>query len=234
MYDSISGFSGDASRKESACHCKSTGDTGSIPGLGRYPGLKKMATHCSILAWKIPWTVEAGRLQSMGSQRVGHDWACTIIISHGSIYAKSKNLISSYRFKHLIHQSWYTSFYFFSTLCVCNHFFFFSFGHIPWRGMESCPPQRKHGVITTTRLPGNSTPLFFFFFLNSCLLFFFFAIISINSHLDTRELNFLMWRLDSFFHYSQSRYPEKGGAIIWIRSKCSVKRQARVFLGVSL
>ena len=34
-----------------------------------------MATHCSILAWKIPWTEEPGRPQSMGSQRVGHDLA---------------------------------------------------------------------------------------------------------------------------------------------------------------
>ena len=34
---------------------------------------KEMATHSSSLAWKIPWTEEPGRLQSMGSQRVGHD-----------------------------------------------------------------------------------------------------------------------------------------------------------------
>ena len=34
---------------------------------------KEMETHSSILAWKIPWTEEPGRLQSMGSQRVGHD-----------------------------------------------------------------------------------------------------------------------------------------------------------------
>ena len=34
---------------------------------------KEMATHSSILAWKIPWTDEPGRLQSMGSQRVGYD-----------------------------------------------------------------------------------------------------------------------------------------------------------------
>ena len=33
---------------------------------------KEMATHSSILAWKIPWIEESGRLQSMGSQRVGH------------------------------------------------------------------------------------------------------------------------------------------------------------------
>ena len=34
---------------------------------------KEMATHSSTLTWKIPWTEEPGRLQSMGSQRVGHD-----------------------------------------------------------------------------------------------------------------------------------------------------------------
>ena len=36
---------------------------------------KEMATHSSILAWKIPWTEEPGELQFMGSQRVGHNWA---------------------------------------------------------------------------------------------------------------------------------------------------------------
>ena len=34
---------------------------------------KEMATHSSILAWKIPWTEKPGRLQSMGSQRIGHN-----------------------------------------------------------------------------------------------------------------------------------------------------------------
>ena len=34
---------------------------------------KEMATHSSILVWKIPWMEELGQLQSMGSQRVGHD-----------------------------------------------------------------------------------------------------------------------------------------------------------------
>ena len=36
---------------------------------------KEMATHSSTLTWRIPWKEEPGRLQSMGSQRVGHDWA---------------------------------------------------------------------------------------------------------------------------------------------------------------
>ena len=39
---------------------------------------KAMAPHSSTLAWKIPWTEEPGGLQSMGSQRVGHDWATSL------------------------------------------------------------------------------------------------------------------------------------------------------------
>ena len=48
------------------------GDTSSIPGLGRPPG-GEMATHSSILPWRIPWTEEPGGLQSIRSQRVRHD-----------------------------------------------------------------------------------------------------------------------------------------------------------------
>ena len=60
---------GDSDGKESACNA---GGPGLIPGSGRSPG-KGMATHSSILAWRIPWTEEPGGLQSMGSQRVGYD-----------------------------------------------------------------------------------------------------------------------------------------------------------------
>ena len=42
---------------------------------------KEMATHSSILAWKIPWTEEPGRLQSMGSQRVGQDFVTEQVLS---------------------------------------------------------------------------------------------------------------------------------------------------------
>ena len=43
------------------------------------PGMEKaMAPHSSTLAWKIPWTEEPGGLQSMGSLRVGHDWATSL------------------------------------------------------------------------------------------------------------------------------------------------------------
>ena len=49
-----------------------------VQSLGREDPLEKeMATHSSTLAWKIPWTKEPGRLQSMGSQRLGHNWAFT-------------------------------------------------------------------------------------------------------------------------------------------------------------
>ena len=41
-----------------------------------------MATHSSTLAWKIPWMEEPGRLQSMGSKRVRHDWATSLSLKH--------------------------------------------------------------------------------------------------------------------------------------------------------
>ena len=65
----VYGFPGSSVGKESAC---SAGDPGLIPGLGRSLG-KGNATHSSILAWRMPWTGEPGGLQSIGSQRVGHD-----------------------------------------------------------------------------------------------------------------------------------------------------------------
>ena len=63
-YVFIYGFPSGLVGKESASNA---GDPSSVPGL------KGMATHSSTLAWRIPWTEEPGRLQSMGSQRVGQD-----------------------------------------------------------------------------------------------------------------------------------------------------------------
>ena len=63
------GFPGGSDVKESAF---SERDLGSIPG-SEDPLEKEMATHSSILAWKIPWVEEPGTLQSMRLQRVGHD-----------------------------------------------------------------------------------------------------------------------------------------------------------------
>ena len=53
-----------------------------VRSLGREDPLEKeRATHSSILAWRIPWTEEPGGLQSMGSQRVGHNEATSLSLS---------------------------------------------------------------------------------------------------------------------------------------------------------
>ena len=74
---------------------------------GEDPLEKGMATHSSILGWRIPWTEEPGELQSMGSPRVRHDWTtntfnfiafCFIMLSRYWMFYKSKicgNLVSS-------------------------------------------------------------------------------------------------------------------------------------------
>ena len=55
-------------------NCLSTMWDTQVQSLGwEDPLEKEMAIHSSIIAWKIPWTEEPSRLQSMGSQRVGHD-----------------------------------------------------------------------------------------------------------------------------------------------------------------
>ena len=62
------GFLGGSDGKESTCN---VGDLGVILGW-EDPLEEGVATHSSVLAWRIPWTEEPGRLQSMGSQRVRH------------------------------------------------------------------------------------------------------------------------------------------------------------------
>ena len=65
----ILGFPAGLDGKQSACSAR---DLGSIPD--QEDSLEKgIATHSSILAWKIPWMEQPDRLQSMGSLRVGHD-----------------------------------------------------------------------------------------------------------------------------------------------------------------
>ena len=65
----IMGFPGGPDGKETTYNAR---DLNSVPGLGRSPG-GGHGTHSSILAWRIPWTEEPGGLQSVGSQRGGHD-----------------------------------------------------------------------------------------------------------------------------------------------------------------
>ena len=63
---------------------------------GEDPLEKEMATHSSTLAWKIPWTEEPGRLQSMGSQRVGHDWVTSLLLSLGKKIQEENICISAH------------------------------------------------------------------------------------------------------------------------------------------
>ena len=68
------GFPGGSDDKESACHAMQETQETQVLSLGLKDPLEQgMATHLSILAWRIPWAEETGRLQSMESQRVGHD-----------------------------------------------------------------------------------------------------------------------------------------------------------------
>ena len=67
------GFPSGTSGKEPACQCRRLKETW-VRSLGWEDPLEEgMATHSSILAWRIPWTEESDELPSIGSQRVGHD-----------------------------------------------------------------------------------------------------------------------------------------------------------------
>ena len=66
-------FPGGAGGKESTCQCRRCKRHGFDPWVGEIPLEMGMATHSSIFAQKTLWTEEPGGLQSMGSQRVGHD-----------------------------------------------------------------------------------------------------------------------------------------------------------------
>ena len=64
---------------------------------------KEMSTHSSILAWRIPWTEEPGRWQSVGLQRVQHDWATTI---HSQEYGKGIPSCSWYLIQSRVSSGW--------------------------------------------------------------------------------------------------------------------------------
>ena len=66
-----------------------------VRSLGQEDPLEKeMAIHSSTISWKIPWTEEPGRLQSTGSQRVGHDWATSLHFTFGGFCHAPWDLIS--------------------------------------------------------------------------------------------------------------------------------------------
>ena len=74
-YIYYSGFPGGTSGKESICQCRRHKEAQVWSLVWEDPLEEGIATHSSILAWRIPWTEEPGGLQSKGSQRVKHNWS---------------------------------------------------------------------------------------------------------------------------------------------------------------
>ena len=87
------------SDKESACQCRR-------PRFREEPLEKEMTTHFSILAWEIPWAEKPGGLQSMGLQRVGHDWAANNSLLFFSRTNINENVCMSVSCSHFEDDSW--------------------------------------------------------------------------------------------------------------------------------
>ena len=90
-------FPGRSDGKGSACNVNDLGSS-----LGREDPLEnEVATHSSILAWRVQRMEEPGRLQSMGSQRVKHNWAASLSLSF-SFICKAKTLSNSFKKSNLL------------------------------------------------------------------------------------------------------------------------------------
>ena len=78
-----------------------------VQSLGKKDPLEKeMATHSSTLAWKIPWTEESCRLQSIGLQRVRHDWA-TSLSFQGTLCLPRERLVMYGDISHTVRGGWW-------------------------------------------------------------------------------------------------------------------------------
>ena len=91
----LTNFPESSVRKESACSGGVSRDTGSTLGV-EDPLEKSTETHCSIRAWRIPWTQKPGRLQSTGLQRVGHDWTQQQANTRAFSHIRSECITESY------------------------------------------------------------------------------------------------------------------------------------------
>ena len=95
--------------------------------LGQEDSLEELATHSNILAWEIPWTEEPGRLQSIGWQRVRHNWV-TITFNYNFNYYKSTISFRN-NIQHSVHRvfsKWFAfgfkSLGFFFSFCISQIF----------------------------------------------------------------------------------------------------------------
>ena len=98
---------------------------------------KEMATHSSILAWRIPWTEEPGGLQSTGSQRVGHNW----VIKSNTEY--------TYVYTHVPRLPWWLS----SKESACSARDTGDVGSIPGLGRSPGEGKATHSSILAWRIP---------------------------------------------------------------------------------
>ena len=127
---------------------------------------KEMATHSSILAWRIPWTEERGGLQSMGSQRVRQDWATSLsffpVFLPGEFYgqrrlvgyivhgvAKSRTQLNVQHTHTYTHTHTHTH----GPTLSCNEQ-----DLVPWSRIKSGPLHWEGGVLATGS-PGKSSNL---------------------------------------------------------------------------
>ena len=108
------GFLGGSDSKESTGSAR---DPGSIPGSGRSPG-GEMASRSSILAWKIPWKGEPGRLQSTGSQRVGHSWVTSLSFLSFFLWAQPQITLEKCNWRHSVLAVYCIFPYTFRTFCT--------------------------------------------------------------------------------------------------------------------
>ena len=114
----IKDFPGGASGKEPTCQCRR--HRRQVLSLDQEDCLEEgMATHSNVLAWRIPWTEEPGGLQSMGSQRVEHDWSelagTKVLIEKIVSWLDSSKSQFNYKLR--------------SSLATCLHFRSFLFSH---------------------------------------------------------------------------------------------------------
>ena len=103
VWPCLEGFPSSSGGKASACNAEDWVQSliRKVPGR-EGPLEKEMATHSSILAWRIPWTEEPGGLESMGSWRVGHDWATN---THTLPWIHSLPLLKAYLPGHFLKDS---------------------------------------------------------------------------------------------------------------------------------
>ena len=116
-----------------------------VQSLGREDLLEKaMAPHSSTLAWKIPWTEEPSRLQSMGSQRVGHNWATSLSLSSLLMKTFLLNLFENTNWNYIFFPSFILQLLFSLQMVVLFVNFFFPVVGVPsgWQSLSDCQRTR--------------------------------------------------------------------------------------------